>query len=298
MRIAVFTYLIVVSFFSAIAQNASGTYTAIRLTGSSTSFLCDLGGKNGNGSNDISDLNLEQTRFALGAGYQVYISQFSFGLNAFYGRLSADDRLTSAPRRAARKLHVVTDVIETSFNIEYEIPPNIPLLKNIYFNAGIGLVYFEPRARYGDELVKLRPLGTEGQNYLPDRSQYSYVALMIPYGFGYRFNLKDNYALSLDFNLRKSFSDYLDDVSTNYADPEQVTYKAGWLAGYFSDPSQNDKNIGAQRGDPKDNDQYFLIGFRLEIPIRVAYKNVKFCPYSVENRHWPLRPVYRSSYRK
>lgn len=273
-------------------QHQWGSPVALRITASSSFFLCDLGGKNAAGSNDISDLNLEQTRYAFGAGLQVYHGPLSFGAGAFYARLSADDRLTNA-KRSIRQLHAITDVVETAVNVEFTVPSNVPILANFYFNTGAGIMIFRPMARYQGSLVYLRPLGTEGQNYQPNQKQYSRFAPVLPFGFGYRFHFRNGSSLSLDLNLRKSFTDYLDDVSTTYADVNRIREESGEVAAFLADPSDENFSPGDQRGDPKDNDQYFLIGFRYEFPIELStnFKMNNRCSFessSVQN--YPIKP--------
>lgn len=276
----VVTFYILTLPFNLAAQNSFGTQTALRFSASTSYFLCDLGGKDAVGTNDFTDLNLEQTRYAFGFGIQQYAGQFSYGASAIYARLSADDRLTNAGR-SVRRLSVRTDVAELGVNIEYTIPRNIPYLKNFYLNLGAGIMIFQPKAEYNGKYYSLRPLGTEGQNYLPDRKRYSHYSPVIPFGFGYKFHFANASSLALDLSLRKSFTDYLDDVSTTYADANIVGEISGDAAKYFADPSIAGRKVGSQRGDSKDNDQYFLIGFRYEFPIALSksYKINTHCPF-------------------
>ncbi len=267
--IRVFCILLITAQLSSYAQQPWASNTKLRFTASTSYFLCDLGGKDAVGTNDFTDLNLEQTRYAFGFGIQYYYNQFSIGANGFYARLAADDRLTNAGR-SIRQLHVLTNVAELSVNAEYCLPPEAYFLRNFYFNVGIGIMIYQPQARYNGTLVNLRPLGTEGQNYLPNKKPYGILSPVVPFGFGYKFIFPNSSSLSIDMSLRKSFTDYLDDVSTVYADPEIIGQQSGEVAAYLADPSINGRKTGSQRGDPKDNDQYFLIGFRYEIPIKLS----------------------------
>ena len=292
MRLIISILIIIFSSAASHAQEQWGTPVAFRITASSSYFLCDLGGKDAVGTNDISDLNLEQTRYAFGLGVQFHSGPFSIGTNAFYARLAADDRLTKASR-SVRRLHAITDVLEASVNLEYCIPSTVPLVKNFYFNLGLGIMAFSPMARFEGQLYKLRPLGTEGQNYLPGKSQYSYLAPVIPFGFGYKIKFKGGSSLSLDMNLRKSFTDYLDDVSTTYADPTLIQEQSGSIGAYLSDPSIEGMGVGSQRGDSKDNDQYFLIGFRYEFPLRMSksYRQNTSCSFGGRRyQQFPIKP--------
>jgi len=71
----------------------------------------------------------------------------------------------------------------------------------------------------------------------------------------------------------KTFSDYIDDVSTTYYDPEILAAQVGPDAAFLSNPStQNTTWFGAgqQRGD-KQNDAYFYLN--LTIARNVTYKD-------------------------
>ena len=298
MRTLFSTLLLILVSIGSQAQSNWGSPVSLRLTASSSFFLCDLGGKDAVGSNDLSDLNLEQTRYAFGAGMQYHAGAFSLGASAFYARLSADDRLTNASR-SVRRLHAITDVVEVAANVEYRIGGN-SILRNFYFNVGGGLMIYTPMARYNGQLVKLRPLGTEGQNYMAGRQQYSKFAPVIPFGFGYSFPLSNGSRLGIDLSMRKSFTDYLDDVSTVYADAAQIAEISGPVAAYLSDPSLEGRAIGSQRGDSKDNDGYFLIGFRYEIPLSMSktFRMNSSCAFQNRNYGQSFKPQRRQKYRR
>jgi hypothetical protein len=89
---------------------------------SSSTFLSDLGGKNDNGTNDILDIDLIKTRYAVGTGIRLHLNKgFNFGLETFYARLAADDAETKSSR-TIRNLSVRTDILETSLKLEYVLP--------------------------------------------------------------------------------------------------------------------------------------------------------------------------------
>lgn len=280
------------------AQDEWATNWSARLSLSSSYFLCDLGGKDAVGTNDFSDLNLEQTRYAIGLGLQYHIGGLSFGANAFKARLAADDKLTNAGR-SKRRLQVITDVYEASVNMEYVIPTEASIFRHFYFNMGIGLMYFNPTAQYQGKTYNLQPLGTEGQLYLAGRAPYKRISPVIPFGFGYKIFFNNGSNLSIDLSLRKSFTDYLDDVSTQYADPALVAEYGGEIAGILSDRSHKGFKLGENRGDQSDNDQYFLFGFRYEFPFRMSksYHMNKGCTFG-GNMDYPIKPNYRSRYKR
>jgi len=121
----------------------------------------------------------------------------------------------------------------------------------------------------------LQPLHTEGQGFpeYPDRKNYKLTQMELPMGFGFKYYLKENMFIGLEVLHRKLFTDYVDDVSTDYIDPiyfdkylspanaalaRQLNYR-----GTYSSVTRPSDVVGAQRGDPKQNDAYFSTILRL-----------------------------------
>jgi len=93
-------------------------------------------------------------------------------------------------------------------------------------------------------------------------------------GFGFKYYVKENMFIGLEVLHRKLFTDYVDDVSTDYIDPalfdkylpapqaalaKQLNYR-GTYSWANTRPSAI---VGAQRGDPKQNDAYFSTIIRM-----------------------------------
>jgi hypothetical protein len=102
-----------------------------------------------------------------------------------------------------------------------------------------------------------------------DRKQYSLTSVEIPMGIGFKYYLKENMYVGLEVLHRKTFTDYIDDVSTTYVDnnvfsryltPEQsamanqLYYRENFVGASqpLGRPSTNE-----QRGDPTENDSFF-----------------------------------------
>jgi hypothetical protein len=111
----------------------------------------------------------------------------------------------------------------------------------------------------------------------PDRKPYSLTQMEIPMGFGAKYYIKENMYIGFEILHRKTFTDYIDDVSTNYIDPayydvyltpqqaamaRQLSFREN-----FNNPSATRPYINDQRGDPKENDAFFSsilrMGWRL-----------------------------------
>jgi hypothetical protein len=235
---------------------------------SSSSFLSDLGGKDGDGTNDIADLDIGRTRYAVGVGYGKQTTG-GFGMHSqlFYTLLSASDQETNSSR-TARNISVNTDVVEAHLLFSYRIPKYASFLPGFYVNVGGGAFLYRPRAQFEGNWYNLRPLGTEGQFADPNLEPYKLISPVIPFGFGKTFQLEHNIALSIDVSLRKSFTDYLDDVSTVYYDNAAIEAAKGPIAAALANPSENPKvgRPGSRRGNPAFNDNFFLIGLKLHLP--------------------------------
>ena len=70
--------------------------------------------------------------------------------------------------------------------------------------------------------------------------EYSNIQPSIPFGGGVKYVYNPKWYLSLEFGIRKTFFDYLDNVSDD--NPRRKTFK---------------------NGNPNDNDQYFFLGITL-----------------------------------
>ncbi len=242
---------------------------------SANTFLSDLGGKNGDATHDFRDIDYNETNLAIGGGLSYHFKfGLSLNLNNFYTRLTASDANTVSSR-TNRMITVRTDLIESNLSLQYTLPKTAGILYGTYFNIGSGIAFYEPKATYKRRYYKLRDLGTEGQLIDPNKSIYKKYAFVVPFGFGKNFYFGNRNSVAIDFSFRKSFSDYLDDVSTTYHDRSEILAKSGVAAAYFSDPSFDTfgKNkSGSIRGNPKHNDTYFLVGLKLNLKLNSSYR--------------------------
>lgn len=237
-----------------------------------SNYLGEMGGKAGTRRNFISDIKLSKTQFAVG-GFARYkftpLISAKVGLN--WNRISGADKASTNPGRVGRNLSFRNDLIDLELQAQvffYEIPDlgHTYRYRNdfkMYAFAGVAGVYNNPKTLYNGKWVALRPLQTEGKKYKP-------VALAIPLGIGLLFTLNKRHRIGWEFNWRTTFTDYLDDVSTVYADPATLTSaEAQALANRRDElgdmegiPASNNygydyaKGEGMKRGDPSHNDSY------------------------------------------
>ena len=124
-----------------------------------------------------------------------------------------------------------------------------------YIFAGISTFFFNPESNG----VSLKSLGTEGQNvgYL-GRTPYGTTSMSIPFGIGGKFSLGSRFGLQVYWELHKTFTDYIDDVSTTYY-LSGKNIKTSDVAGVMSDPTLNHEP-GMQRGNSSNNDWFAFFG--------------------------------------
>jgi hypothetical protein len=255
-------------------------------------FLGDLGGANQIGTNGLRDFDFPSIRPDFYVSYRYRTTkETAIKANLAYAFLYGNDNLTEEPFRMNRNCNFRTPVIELSCQYEYVIgrerPGHIYNLKGIrgwryiqiqtYFFAGVGIMYFNPKGEYNGKWYALRPLSTEGQGLVPTRHKYSPVQLIIPFGMGFKYALSTDWSVGIEYGIRKTFTDYIDDVSKTYVDPNYLGSEKGPMAAYFSnpalqqtpgDPLYNSTLAGQQRGDPRDKDSYMfaVISFYYKIP--------------------------------
>lgn len=231
-----------------------------------TSYLGEIGGGAGLGKHfGPADLKWQKTRFILGGfaryKYKQYLS-FKGSLN--YIRLSGDDALTANPERRNRNLSFVNGLVEAEGVAQFffaqirDVGGSYKYRNDIRFFVfgGISGFYNNPKAEYGGSLVALRPLKTEGKGYSP-------VNLGFPAGLGAYITIQRIIRVGIEMAYVKTLTDYIDDVSTVYADdatlgndPTRIAL-ANRSAEYTEDPFWLAQHAPGQiRGNPKYKDAY------------------------------------------
>lgn len=186
-----------------------------------------------------------------------------------YTKVTGDDRYNTKTYLQARNLSFTTSITELSLVGEVHTFSMVQKRWSPYLFGGLALFHFNPYAF--DEIgakVYLRPLSTEGQGLAqyPDRKPYSKTQVAIPFGGGIKYYLTDNIRLGFEIGLRRLFTDYLDDLSTNYVDEADLLAERGPLAVAYAfrgdevDPSLTYPAKGDQRGGATQKDYYYLTG--------------------------------------
>lgn len=240
----------------------------------------EIGGWIG-GSYYLGELNpykqYNQTHLAGGLLYRKNINKrIALRLHVSYGMVTGADSMSTVAADKNRNLSFRSRIFEMGPIIEinfFEYEAGRKIGRNYYKNIispyyFIGLNYFKmnPQAVFQDDFIDLQTLGTEGQgSALNDRKKYSLNQISIPMGFGLKMSVTPRMNISFEYGIRKTFTDYLDDVSGEYVDPVALAQLNGPLAAHYADQSLNQEGInfsneGAMRGNPKTKDWYSFSG--------------------------------------
>jgi hypothetical protein len=210
-----------------------------------------------------------------------------FALNSHltYGRVAGDDKLTKEFFRNYRNLNFYSDIYEFNINFEgafqqEQIGHRYRLRKvrglrgyEIYTYAfvGFGIFHFDPKTDYQGNSIRLQPMGTEGQGLVASREKYSLFQFCIPVGIGFKYTIDRQWGVGLELGVRKTFTDYIDDVSTTFFDFASYP-EADPLSQFVSDRSNGSRpeitRPGAQRGDPRENDSYMFAIFSINYKLK------------------------------
>lgn len=248
-----------------------GQYHEIGAMVGTAYYIGDLAPKNG---------IPEEVSLAGGLIYRYnFNDRVSFKGSILYGRVSARDEDSDLAWQQNRNLSFRADIFEFSGQIEinfltYEIGdrtrPSTP-----YLFAGLSVFRFKPQAQYNDSWVDLQPLGTEGQGIKGNPDRYSLTQLSIPFGVGFKFNIWRNLGGAVEWGMRRTFTDYIDDVSTVYVNPIRLEEENGPLSQLLADRSlkplgPDGTNTDLQRGETNHQDWYIFTGVMLTYKIGKA----------------------------
>ncbi len=229
------------------------------------------------GSYYIGDLNptrqFAMTRIAVGGLYRYNINEhLALRANGFWGTVAGDDAVVQY--NTNRNLHFRTNVMELSGQAEVNFlrftPGDLETPYTPYIFAGGGVFRFNPQAEIDGQWYDLKPLNTEGQGseLYPDRKPYSLNSHNFLFGIGYKFNITRQFTGALEWGMRRTGTDYLDDVSTTYPDPDVFMGDTRALELYDRSLENRGENIGFQRGNPNTNDWYSFAGIVLTFRIK------------------------------
>lgn len=249
---------------NAFAQNSSELGVCTGFTG----YLGDL---------QSIDYTYRNPGFVMGVFGRLNPNPF-FSMRAFLniGNLNGNDKYSPQLDHRTRNLSFRSNIYEVGLVGEYNILPfdDYNPYRNTnrrHFNCtpfiygGINVFHFNPKAYYQGEWVALQPLHTEGQNsQLSNIAAYNRTQFGLPFGIGVKYIINPKMMLSVDIGYRKTFTDYLDDVSGRYVDENELRASQGNLSAdlsYRTDELNGDNSKplpGDVRGNPDNKDWYLM----------------------------------------
>ncbi len=269
----------------------------------------------GGGSYYLGDINpglhFVGTQPAFGGFFRYnYKDRWGFRLGINRGKLKADDNdFTDVQAVLAysggdfdvndpnliyyatsnRGLNFETDITEIHLITELHFFPFfVGSKKNTwtpYIFGGLAMYLYNPRPIGGGP--NLRDLGTEGQGLSGRNEPYGANSVSIPFGIGMKFSLNERLGLGFEWGMRKTFNDYIDDISSTYYldmygfNPDEGVYYAPNPENpaeiisfpitddvYYSDPTFSHKK-GEKRGNQYNKDWYAFFGVSLTFKINL-----------------------------
>lgn len=227
----------------------------------------------------------------VGGMYRLnFTRRWSLKFSLLQATVEAIDANSTDPWQQNRNLAFKNDITEGAMSFELNFfdytvggkQKYIPV--SPYFFAGVAYYKMKPQGLFNSTWYELQPLGTEGQG-LNGTKRYKLTGISVPFGVGIKANVFKIIELSAEWGMRKTWSDYFDDVSDIYPDQVLLSNENGDLAAFFSDQSlegqlENGTNTGVQRGDPGKNDWYSIaqvtLAFRITKAKPSCWKGVNY----------------------
>lgn len=227
----------------------------------------------------------KQGRFLASLGAQYDLSEHFTARTYFtFSSLQADDKKGTTSMQM-RNLNFSTKLFDWELGAQY----NILSLNNSWWTpyvfAGIGLYHFNPYTHTTDGTkTYLQPLSTEGEGILADKKTYALTQFNIPLGIGALYAVSEDVRVGLELGYRKLFTDYLDDVSSQYVDQATLLAARGQTA---VDLAYRGDEVGAgsypaaktARGNSGDKDGYYYVAFTITVRSFIdQYKRIAGLP--------------------
>lgn len=236
-----------------------------------------LGGSFYNGDLNPSKQLDRFTRPAAGLIYRLNLNPRIALRGSFsYGNIAGDDAYATQESQRNRNLSFKSYIYEVAVEGEFNFLPYATGSKKLaimspYVFAGVAVFRFDPMGSYQGRYYDLHALSTEGEgSSFTNVKQYSLTQFALPFGVGMKINTAKRIGVNLEWGLRKTFTDYLDDVSGNYVNPILLAQAKGPVAAGLSDKSltqESGGDVGRQRGNPNTKDWYTFVGIIITLKL-------------------------------
>ncbi len=219
----------------------------------------------------IGDLNpampFRMSKPAYGIMYrQNFTTRISLRAHGLFGVVAGDDAVSKAnPDRNLNFESTVTEAglqLEINF-FEYFIGSKAHPITPYLFGGAAG-TFFKPYGNVQGANIELQPLTTEGQG-----KPYNLYTISTLFGLGVKYSVNKLIGVGAEWGMRKTRTDYLDDISkTYYLDLAGTAPGGATQKEIASDPTLS-HNAGMQRGNSRDTDWYSFAGVSVTVKIRM-----------------------------
>lgn len=256
---------------------------------SAQKFSINLFAGTSNYQGDLQDkrFTFNQAHFAGGIGVSYDLNEhFTIRSGITFAKISGDD---AEGRNSIRNLNFSSGLTEGHLGLQYYITPLGSRSLTPYVFAGLAVYHFNPYT-YDTAGAKffLPPLSTEGQGFIDGVDNYNLTQIAIPFGAGVKLSLSENINVGIEFGIRKTFTDYLDDLSTDYVDETLLIANRGAKAAelaFRGDELKNGSTYpagGSVRGGAGNKDWYYFTGLTLSFRLGNGSRHTQYgCPVNV-----------------
>jgi opacity protein-like surface antigen len=216
-------------------------------------------------------ISLSQSKpmFSIGARYDLseHIAARSYFT---FTSLRADDKKGTATMQQ-RNLNFKTKILDWELTAQYNFFNLNDRWWTPYVFGGVGIFHFNPYTKdSAGHKTFLKPLSTEGEGFMAGVKDYKLTQFSIPLGFGADYSLNEDMRVGIEFGYRKTFTDYLDDVSTVYVDQTSLLNARGQTAvdlAWRGDEKGGSPYpaAGADRGNSKHKDGYYYVALTFTV---------------------------------
>jgi len=230
-------------------------------------FTLFAGVSNYQGDLQPKRFTFNQGNLAIGAGGLYELSEKLYLRGNFtVGKIKGDDQKSFA--NSTRNLNFTSNILDIHLGLEYDILNSYDRSLVPFVFAGVSVFHFSPYTfDTTGRKVFLQPLGTEGQGFYQGREKYGLTQFSLPFGGGLKLAVSENVRLRFEIGFRKTFTDYLDDLSSTYADRAQLLVNNGQRAVDLSFRGDELKGstltypaAGTKRGNAGSKDLYYFAG--------------------------------------
>ena len=233
-----------------------------------------LGKMNYQGDLNPNSFTFSHSKATIGISIRQSLNRWiSFRGDFAIGHIDAADHYNRDYLKT-RNLSFNTTIKEASIGLEASLLDLSTSHFTPYVFGDAVLYHFNPWAYdVSGNKVFLNPLSTEGQglSQFPEQKPYKLTQIALGFGFGARYAINKNINIGIEMIQRKTFTDYLDDVSSIYVDKNvllqakgakavEMAYRGDEITGGLPYPNHGDK-----RGTPSEMDWYYFFGVNFEI---------------------------------